>query len=439
MQEKDIQKKMMLYLQRLDILLFNKRFPQDIEELKDRFRVAREEMKLNKKELKQFHVLGKSFLKEAEILLQKKKYQKCIRRAQKSAKLLPSAIRPKEILLSIYTSEPEIKNSHIKKYAHFVLLLDPQHEEAQIIVSQKESPLSHIQNKIKELLERFSISLPILGAIFITIIMISVVIIQSMLSKDIEKSSHPENGKDISIELPKSNIPLEIIDGREFMKIEDRGSKISLYDTSLSYQLSAIVTNVGYEEYTKILGEIRLLNKHGKVIASAQKKLRGTYEQPLREGQSDALSHLLYVNPLAKGYLPPVKVQLQLLEVKYATTPSKLFLHPVTAKWEIENEELYPLSIQRRGYVPSKEGSSWMHNFGYEITNTGQKIIHKLKFRCDFLNAQGQVIASEERLLTFPNRPPLIPQETRLLSIIKKTQAAVESIQLYVIEIEEYK
>ena len=127
------------YMQLMEDKLFAKEFPSPIDDLKKLFVRVKRKLKLQKKELKEFRNHGKKLLQASEIALVEGSYKKCLKNARQAALLLPSNPRPKEIMVLVYSEDSKICPPNTRRYADFLLLLEPDHELASKICVNKKS------------------------------------------------------------------------------------------------------------------------------------------------------------------------------------------------------------------------------------------------------------------------------------------------------------
>lgn len=461
MDDKDVQKRIALYLEasekmKKDRSLDAEKHAKTVEAKKKLFDQVVSEMGLSDDEQQELETIGNNFLNIAQDFYFKGDAEQSITFAKKSVQLLPYDIRPLELLLTIHLKKQNhTSQEKAKEYAAEILKLEPTHKNALVILHKKNQVSVQNQNNA---------ALPVILVAMVAVFLVAGVAAGMFVFIAAEDQAPVPDEISISpavisvaepvvatagVTEPKivttpvdSQLPVEFVNSLEGLEFEDRGSEFSFYNTSYSYQLKMVLKNQGTEELGEITAVIELLDEHDNRVTRKSTTLHDDYEPVIRPGETASIDHLIYEEIIDPSeYRHPKKVKIQFGKMGHTPAPKSISKENVKIVWDGGKPEQFDLKIQRRKSSENYGSyNSLMENYHtkniYEITNAGTGVIKTLKLREERLGEGGEVLDSDESLVTYSSEAYIGPNETRTDIFFGESKKKIVGIRVSVVEIE---
>lgn len=389
---------------------------------------------------------GRQQLKKSIALAQEGLLIQSIEKAERAMFLRPDDPKPLVMLMRLYMPKYKNENQKAAFYARHVLNLDPSHQKANECINgdSKKTPRS------KYLIGASVAACFVFGGLFYTqgdwVPLAEAMLYSSGSSSDTRTSSKGDaigakGASEKSIEsteeektIPKNpGLPLSIDKGGDGFELEDRGSTWYTAERSLTYDLRAVLHNRSSTAYGVVTGTVSVLDENDVLIVQKFQELHTFFELPLYPQQSHPLSIRLYVSDLPENMPVPARVIVEFQDKTEDFQPRPKMID-VPIDWNAPEESTQSIQVKQRVYTPEKKEGTWHHAVAFEVVNTGTDI-RRLNMRFVFLDEDQKEIKKTDTLVTFKDRPLIVPAETRVVTIRETTSKPIESIKASILEL----
>jgi hypothetical protein len=214
--------------------------------------------------------------------------------------------------------------------------------------------------------------------------------------------------------------------------LEVRSSEMRPGSDNAFYRLKGLVLNEGDNEIEEIKARVVFVDENGEALKSESgRRILSSHEPIMRPGGAHAFGLLLRGHPDARG------LQLEYEWAKAVptdgsyspSTPIELHREAGQERWQLGAAER-EMSWSERSF--SDDG---FFRATFEMTNKGGGPIRSLKLKAEFYDAAGQLIGQDETYVVTSSEPPLLPGETRPVSVLETTSADYDHYRLVVASI----
>jgi hypothetical protein len=240
----------------------------------------------------------------------------------------------------------------------------------------------------------------------------------------------PTGGTQPADALPERDIPVEF--EAAGLVIEPRLSRLNNYSESSYYKLQGVLVNRGDQELSQLRLQVEYVDAQGRAIATDSQEALANREAKLRPGDTHAFNLIEKLTPdLARVRLTVTTVEQTPAAAIYTSSPS------VDYTWGFTQPANLKFAIAARSdqFKTYSSGSAY-HDAVFEVTNTGEVAIERLKLQLEFYDAQNQILGSEDLLLVYGEDAPLLPGEVRPKRSIHGVPNSYAGYRLIVMEAE---
>ncbi|MFT5683089.1 MAG: hypothetical protein ACI8RZ_004016 [Myxococcota bacterium] len=235
--------------------------------------------------------------------------------------------------------------------------------------------------------------------------------------------------------LPVTVVPYSILPG---LTIESPVSDLQEYGEATSFKLGSVLVNGTDQVLKEATVELSLLAEDGTVVYRRSIDMLKSHHARVRPGDRHAFSNLTHLTPLPAGYQTPHRIELRFVEVEAMPAAASYSDAEVrTLHWESEQPSGIEVSLHRRSsQASSRSSGDFFHREEYAFQSTPESgSIERLKLRIDYLDADGEVIGSDESYAVTSSEPAMLPGEVRLISFLETVSAKPADTQVTVIDV----
>ncbi|NJO19414.1 MAG: hypothetical protein HC838_04135 [Spirulinaceae cyanobacterium RM2_2_10] len=207
-------------------------------------------------------------------------------------------------------------------------------------------------------------------------------------------------------------IPVEFVPPEDLpeLELDVALSRLRNLNSSSFYKLQARLHNASDSELQRLSVQVELFAADGRRLDSNSRHLLMQSDSELRPGDRQAFGWTQAGEP----ELHRVRIVAQAAEALPAAddyAPSQ----PVSINWQIEPPSELQLAVRERQVRRPEYGDSLHHIAEFELTNTGGAAFKLLRVQIEYFDATGRLLASRAPFVVSSSKPPLLPDETRLL------------------------
>lgn len=205
------------------------------------------------------------------------------------------------------------------------------------------------------------------------------------------------------------------------IQIDPRLSRLNNYPDSSFYTLQAVLVNQTRTELRGLKLKVEYLDASGRAIAADSIDALPDYNAPLRP-QDQATFDLIHES---QPTLARLRLTVQTLDQTPAAQQYPV-AKPVEVLWAFEPPPTLQFQIRQRSEQlrnSSLSPGQAYHEAIFEVTNTGEVAITRLKLQLILYDSQGHQQVVKDVLAIYGRDAPLLPHETR----VEKTLTEVSS------------
>ncbi|MEC8380662.1 MAG: hypothetical protein VXZ96_10100 [Myxococcota bacterium] len=443
MDDKSFQKKIVDFLDRADEIRERAEQSASLEEKEALFATVLSSMGLNEAEQAAMKEEGAADLEMAEHYFDRAQYEECEVKASRAHQLLPFAEKPIVLLLQLHQRGKLRHTAQVPKLKSELLQLNPEH-------SVFNNP--DLNSKDSTLLMRygliFSVSLILFGMMLLSFAAVVAFYIfdepapqeeshESIQSEDVESINLPAE-VNVASSAPDDQFEIKVSGMLETgLSIQNRGTDINRLQSSYSVLVKAVLNNNSTAAVKTFDFELALMDGKGDVILKRNKSLFLESEAPLQPNIETGFEQFFYIDTPELLSRKPDHV---LITVKSTALVDSVQI-PIKAMaldWD-EGLVVRPeLTIHLEQHPPqySKLLDSWYYRSALRINYEGRYPIRKLKLKMDAFDGVGNLIRSDDFIVTYGRFPEIVPNQSRLYQRFLEAKQKPEQFKITVLEME---
>ncbi|MGD1858036.1 MAG: FxLYD domain-containing protein [Leptolyngbyaceae cyanobacterium] len=221
-------------------------------------------------------------------------------------------------------------------------------------------------------------------------------------------------------------IPIPITLDQTGLTLDSRLSQLDNYEDVSYYTLQGVILNESQQAIETLQLTVEYLDTDGTIIETDSKNVIETSDATVRPGDSHPIDLIYKTTPdLASVRLSAAAVD-QVPTPASAPQPESI---PYT--WNIQQpaQLTFDLAARSEALDSYDVTDSAYFTATWAITNTSDTTIHQLKLQINFYDSQNQPILGQELPIIYGGDAPLLPNETRpisLATLIDKTYSRYE-------------
>ncbi len=217
------------------------------------------------------------------------------------------------------------------------------------------------------------------------------------------------------------------------LELDVRKSRLDVYENSSFYTLRAVLKNVGSQEIEKIETVIELLDDSGETLHRDDPSLLWGYQPAIRPGDLSPVNLTQRASPAVSG----VRLTIKLIDGTPGAKsypPSQVIEPKMGAKFPAH------LSVEVRerkaGFRPSGSSGKGYFKAEFEVKNTSDAAIKKMKLQLDLYSKDGKLLETKTGILAYSMTPSIHPGETWLEGFIAQVESSYDRYELTIVEME---
>lgn len=253
---------------------------------------------------------------------------------------------------------------------------------------------------------------------------------EALINEAAAEAAKPEEAPS-SDQPAAADIPVTLSHGG--LELDPRQSRLDNYEDSSYYTLQGVLLNTGDQEIEAITLNVDYLDAEGTIIETTETDAIAETDAIVRPGDSHAFEIIHKTTPdLANVELNVLTID----EVPAAKRYEKGNLVPVDWAFQKPTQLNFDLRIRNENVNRYDISDDTYFSAAWDITNTGDTAIRRLKLQVDFYNSSGDVIFTEDLLAVYGGDAPMLAAEIRPLRVITSVDKDYARYQVKVVEAE---
>ncbi|MEO0866865.1 MAG: hypothetical protein AAFY17_00175 [Cyanobacteria bacterium J06642_11] len=240
-----------------------------------------------------------------------------------------------------------------------------------------------------------------------------------------------EQTDDPTAPVPAADIPITL--NHEGLKLDARQSRLDNYDESSYYTLQAVLLNTGNQEIEALKIHVDYFDQAGNAIATDTKDAIADNHAVVRPGDAHAFDLIHKTTP------DLASVSLNVLTIDQLPAPDTYTSGaPIAYEWGGDQPAQMSFDLSSRSETVNSYDitDKTYFNAEWEVKNTGDRAIRRLKLQANFYSNSVNLILSEDVLVVYGSDAPMLPDEVRPVRVIKSVDKDYARYDVKVLEAE---